>query len=101
VVAGLLAIPTHVQHALRLASTAYGVPLVEMVTVARCETGGTFDPRAYNSSSGASGLFQFLPSTWQRTPYLSFSPFDPYANALAAAYLVRRDHGWSEWSCRP
>jgi len=100
-VAGFLAIPTHVQHALNLASTTYGVPLAQMVSVARCETGGTFDPRSLNRSSGAAGLFQFLPSTWRRTPYSGFNVFDPYANALAAAYLVRRDHGWSEWQCRP
>src|SRR5262245_10255237 len=27
------------------------------------------DPGAYNPRSGASGLFQFLRSTWQTTPY--------------------------------
>jgi soluble lytic murein transglycosylase-like protein len=72
-----------------------------MIRVARCETGGDFNPRSYNRSSGASGLFQFLPSTWQRTPFRMLDVFDAYSNALAAAWLVRQDGGWREWSCRP
>src|SRR4029077_13665734 len=39
---------------------------------AGCETGGTYSPTARNAS-GASGLFQFLPSTWRSTPFARFS----------------------------
>ena len=92
-------VPLRVDHALKLASTTYGVPYQEMVAVSRCETGGDWNPRSYNASSGASGLFQFLHGTWLRTPYGRFDVFDPYANSLAAAWLVRKDGGWSEWSC--
>ncbi len=67
------------------------------VNVAYCES--RYHPNSVNSSSGASGLFQFLPSTWAFTPYASYSPFDPRYNALAAAWLYQRD-GPSQWVCQ-
>lgn len=88
-------------YAIRLASAIYGVPESEMRAVASCETGGSFSPFSKNPSSTASGLFQFLDSTWASAGIPGFSVFDPIANALAAARLVIRDGGWSEWSCRP
>jgi hypothetical protein len=89
-----------VAYALRVASAAYGVPYRELRAVAACETGGTFSPLAYNASSGAAGLLQFLASTWERTPFARFSRFDPVANALAAADIVAEE-GWMQWTCRP
>lgn len=65
--------------------------------VAWCES--RYHPNSVNSSSGASGLFQFLPSTWAFTPQHSLSPFDPVANANAAAWLYTRD-GPSQWVCQ-
>jgi|SRR5215472_1696379 len=65
--------------------------------VAKCES--NYNPYAVNSSSGASGLFQFLPSTWAFTPQHAQSVFDPTANATAAAWLYNRD-GPSQWQCR-
>jgi len=44
-------------------------------------------PELVNSDSGASGLFQFHAGTWSGTPWASQSPFDPVANANAAAWL--------------
>ena len=67
------------------------------MNVAWCES--RYHPNSVNSSSGASGLFQFLPSTWAFTPYASYSPFDPKYNALAAAWLYSRD-GPSQWVCQ-
>jgi hypothetical protein len=64
--------------------------------VARCESG--YNPRAYNPSSGASGLFQFLPSTWY-SHFPGWNIWDPYAQARAARIFY--DHGWqSQWTCR-
>ena len=65
--------------------------------VAMCES--NYNPYAVNRSSGASGLFQFLPSTWAGTPQRAQSVFDPLANAQAAAWLYQR-YGPSQWSCK-
>ncbi len=65
--------------------------------VAACESGD--NPNAVNPSSGAEGLFQFLPSTWRSSPYASSSPFDPVANAEAAAWLYRTS-GPGAWVCQ-
>jgi hypothetical protein len=72
----------------------------QAVNVARCESG--FNPNAVNPSSHASGLFQFLWSTWNTTSYASDSPFNASAN-IHAAYQVfaRDDDSWREWSCQP
>ena len=64
--------------------------------VAACESGD--NPNAVNASSGAAGLFQFLRSTWARTPYAASSPFDPVANARAAAWLYVHG-GPGNWQC--
>jgi uncharacterized protein YraI len=79
------------------AANAYGQPVEDMIRVAACES--VWDPYAVNSSSGASGLFQFMPGTWLTTPYADQDIFDPVANANAAAWM------WSvgrrnEWSCQ-
>lgn len=78
------------------AAAAYGQDGNALLAVASCESG--LDPGAYNASSGASGLFQFLPGTWASTPYGGSSVFDASANANAAAWM------WSmgrrgEWVC--
>ncbi|MGH8951850.1 MAG: transglycosylase SLT domain-containing protein [Acidimicrobiia bacterium] len=79
----------------------------EALAVLQCESLG--DPDAYNPYSGASGLFQFLPSTWASTsPKAGFSgasAFDPEANVGTAAWLANRYQElgqgfWAPWSCR-
>jgi len=79
------------------AAAAYGQNGDDMLRVATCESG--LNPSAVNASSGASGLFQFMPSTWATTPYADQDIFDATANANAAAWM------WSvgrrgEWSCQ-
>ena len=93
-----LAHDRHVDDAIRLASIVYGVPLREARLVASCES--RFRSYARNPSSGASGLFQFLPSTYRTTPFRDVSIFSPYANALAAGWLYSRS-GWRPWECKP
>ena len=48
--------------------------------------------------SGASGLAQFLRSTWATTPQgkAGASVFDPYANIDGAAWLAT-NVGWRQW----
>jgi len=67
------------------------------INVAYCES--RYHPNSVNSSSGASGLFQFLPSTWSGTPWASQSPFDPVANSQAAAWLYSH-YGPGRWQCQ-
>jgi LysM repeat protein len=79
------------------AAQRYGQSPAAMIAVAQCES--SLNPNAYNGEYGASGLFQFLPSTWQTTPYASSNIFDPYASANAAGWM------WSvgrrgEWVCQ-
>jgi Transglycosylase SLT domain len=71
--------------------------VVWALRVAYCES--RYHPNSVNSASGASGLFQFMPSTWRGTPWASQSPFDPVANAQAAAWLYSH-YGPGRWSCK-
>ncbi len=56
-----------------------------------------FDWRVTNSSSGAAGLFQFMPRTWQSTPYRRHSPYHPKWASLAAMWMWKRG-GLSHWA---
>lgn len=69
------------------AANRYGIDPDLAKRIAHIETGGTFDPRAFNKGSKASGLFQFIPSTWSQYGN-GASPFDPEANADAAMRLL-------------
>jgi soluble lytic murein transglycosylase-like protein len=82
-------------------------PLVEIhfgertdgaLRVMECESGG--NPGAYNASSGASGLFQFLGSTWRRVGGEG-DVFDPAENIRRAAVLSKGGTDWHEWTCKP
>lgn len=78
------------------------------LSVMRCESLG--DPLAYNPRHGASGLYQFIPSTWAwssaEAGFGGASPFEPEANIGTAAWLVRTSinqgkTAWAHWSCKP
>jgi hypothetical protein len=95
-----------VAEAINLAAATYGHG-EELWRKARCETAGTFDPRSRNPRAvatkygpeHASGLFQFLPSTWRQTPYRRLSIWSAYASAMAAGWMHAHGRG-GEWSCR-
>ncbi len=88
--------PASVNHALRVAASAYGVPLARLGRVATCES--TLNPNAKNGRYV--GLFQFGAPLWRATPYAKFSRTDPYAAALAAAWAFKRGMA-SHWPlCR-
>ncbi len=89
-----------VQEAISLAAFTYGVDAGAMSRIAFCES--RFDPSARNPSSTASGLFQFLTSTWAGNRYgaAGFSVWSPLASALGAAYHISR-YGDRAWECRP
>lgn len=90
-----------VREAALLAGQALHVDPHLMLRVGMCETGRTLDPYAYNEESGALGWMQFLASTWRHTPFAAWPRTNPYAEALAAAQIVRADGGYHQWSCRP
>jgi soluble lytic murein transglycosylase-like protein len=89
--------PAWIQGLIREAFQPLGADVVAWaLRVAACESG--YRPTAVNSSSGAMGLFQFLPSTWARSPYAGQDPFDPKVNSQAAAWLYQRS-GPGQWVC--
>ena len=77
----------------------WGQNRADMLRVARCES--NLDPRAVNSNGGASGLFQFMPSTFAFTPNGKRGEdiFDAWSNADAAGWMWAngmRHH----WACQ-
>ena len=90
--------PPSVQDIIRGAFAPLGDGAVDWAEqIAYCES--KYDPQAVNQDSDAAGLFQFLPTTWAGTPFASSSPFDPVANAHAAAWLLQT-YGASQWECQ-
>jgi soluble lytic murein transglycosylase-like protein len=90
-----------VPEMIRDAAGRWGLDPNQMLRVAWCES--KFDPGAYNRSSGASGVFQFVPRTWAwasaAVGQAQASPFDPAANVEAAAWLMKTQ-GARHWTCR-
>ncbi len=76
----------------------------DALVVMHCESRG--DPNAYNASSAASGLFQFIPSTWATARasagWYDADVFDAEANIAVAAWLTSvSSPTWSHWTCKP
>lgn len=90
-----LAHTSSTREAIDLACSVYG-NCDTLWRRARCESG--LSPTAHNPS-GASGLLQFLPSTWATTPFARFSIWSPYANAFAGAWMIAHGRG-GEWVCQ-
>jgi soluble lytic murein transglycosylase-like protein len=65
--------------------------------VAACESGGSATAQ---NASGATGLFQFMPSTFASTPQgqSGASITDPVASAQAAAWMYSQGQT-GQWSC--
>jgi hypothetical protein len=64
--------------------------------VANCES--HYNPLAVNRASGASGLFQFMPSTWNAN-FPGWNIWDPYAQAQAALRFYNAGRQ-SAWTCK-
>lgn len=73
----------------------------EAVALCVAEAESNFDPLAENPSTGAAGVFQFLPSTWANLSELAghggASVFDARANIAVTAWTVA-EYGWHPWS---
>ena len=92
--------PPDVPTVIADAATRWNLPPERLLRIAWCES--RHDPSAV-SYSGHLGLFQFTRPTWTWAttavgqPHAS--PFDPAANAEAAAWLMATD-GFHHWGCR-
>ena len=80
---------------IRAAAARYGANGDQMVRVASCESG--LNPRAYSASSGASGLFQFMPGTFYA--HGGKNIWDPYDQSNIAAQMFAQGQA-SAWTCR-
>lgn len=85
----------HVRSCVRRAALHWRVDYGFMLRLAYCES--RLDPFARNPS-GASGLFQVMPGTWQTTPYRRHWIFSARYSALAAAWMLRAGRR-AEWAC--
>ena len=90
-----------IQGIIRAAAARWGADESQLLRVAYCES--RYNPNAFNASSGASGLFQFLATTWAansvRAGYAGASVFDPVANANTAAYMFAAGQA-RQWQCK-
>ena len=90
-----------IEGIIRAAAAKWGADETQLLRVSYCES--RYNPNAYNASSGASGLFQFIASTWApnsiRAGYSGASVFDPVANANTAAYMFANQQA-RQWQCK-
>lgn len=95
------AAPGDIQSIITAAAARWGADPNQLLRVAYCES--HYNSNAYNASSGASGLFQFLASTWAansvRAGYGGASVFDPVANANTAAMMFANQQA-GQWACK-
>lgn len=93
--------PAAIDRVVREAAERWGTDPEQLLRVAFCES--SYNPAAYNPGHGDSGLFQFIPATWERysvrAGYADASPFDVVANANTAAMMFSRGMA-SSWTCR-
>lgn len=94
-------VPSDIEAIIRTAAAEWGADPTQLLRVGYCES--RYNPNAYNASSGASGLFQFLATTWSansiRAGYGGASVFDPLANANTAAYMFAHQQA-RQWACK-
>jgi soluble lytic murein transglycosylase-like protein len=80
---------------IRRAARHFHQPVSQAYYIAHRES--RYNWRVTNSSSGAAGLYQFMPRTWQSTPYRKHSPYHPRWAALAAMWMWKHG-GYSHWN---
>ena len=93
--------PSEIETVIRAAAATWGADVDQLLRIAWCES--RYNPAAYNASSGASGLFQFIPGTWAlnspRSGFGGASVFDPVANANTAAMMFAKGQA-RQWACK-
>ncbi|MCE3265647.1 MAG: hypothetical protein K0S15_356 [Solirubrobacterales bacterium] len=82
----------------QLADSAYlGGPYAIPTYIVMCESGGNY--RAYNSSSGAGGAYQIIPSTWRAYGGQGYAHQASRAEQDRIARLIWENDGPGAWSC--
>lgn len=94
------AAPSDIHGVITSAATRYGVSPNYALRVAHIES--RFDPNAVNGGSKATGLFQFIPKTWQSYGQ-GQSARDPVANtdAMMRFTVANRDYLRRAWGREP
>jgi membrane-bound lytic murein transglycosylase B len=80
---------------IRRAARHFDQPLSQAYYIAHRES--RYNYKATNSSSGAAGLYQFMPRTWASTPYRKHSAYNPRWASLAAMWMWKHG-GYHHWS---
>lgn len=90
----------HVKQLIRCLADREGMNPQYPLVIAECES--NFRIRAFNASSGASGIFQQLQKFWdaraKRFGYEGADVFDPRAN-IHVSIRMAKEYGWKHWSC--
>ncbi|HJR96372.1 MAG TPA: hypothetical protein VJ979_00525 [Actinomycetota bacterium] len=91
----------HVRQLVRCAANRWNVPGGARMALYIADRESNFEPRAYNSYSGASGVFQHLSRYWGgRADAFGFdgwSAFNARANIMVTMRMVHRIGSWSPW----
>jgi hypothetical protein len=96
------AVPAAQRGAVHAITQIFGKHAGEALQVARCESG--LNPHA-SGPSGAAGLFQIMPGTWNGTPFQPYTwakATNTWLNTQVAYSLFRKDgYQWRQWACKP
>lgn len=90
--------PEEVVELIKSYSQQYGISADIPLRIAKCESG--YNQYSKNKSSTASGVFQYLASTWKGTDQgkAGMSVFDPDANVKAAVSYIAIHKSTSPWN---
>jgi soluble lytic murein transglycosylase-like protein len=90
----------HVKQLIRCAARYWNVSGGPQKALAIAHRESRFKPRAYNSSSGASGIFQHLQQYWPNSArtygFPGWSAFNARANIIVSMRMVKAI-GWGPW----
>lgn len=88
--------PENIGIVLQQVADQFGVDSAVLIRMAARESDANWNPRSYNPTTGASGLFQFIPSTERRLEqrYGAFDPMDPRQAATMALRLFTDDRDY-------
>ena len=91
----------HVKQLIRCAEDRWSVPGGSSMALYVASRESHLNPKAYNSYSGASGIFQHLRQYWpERADSFGFdgwSAFNARANIMVTIRMVHRMGSWSHW----